>query len=88
LFQSVDPAGGFADSKSAVGADGCDARAVIAAVFQPPQTLQQEVHGLPRPDISDNPAHRMILGSLILRATIILPPQATTKGNLIARTAA
>jgi hypothetical protein len=46
------------DINPAIAMDG-DAGAVVAAVFQPPQALDQEGAGIPLADVSDNAAHAL-----------------------------
>ncbi len=54
--QSVDAAGTFGDLQPAA-ADGGDARAVIAAVFQSPQSLDQKIDGITPADITHDSTH-------------------------------
>jgi hypothetical protein len=56
--QLVDPSDRSVDINPAIAMDG-DAGAVVAAVFQPPQALDQEGAGIPLADVSDNAAHAL-----------------------------
>jgi hypothetical protein len=47
--------------------DNGDAGGVVASVFEPAQTVQQNGHGLSPPNVSDNPAH---LGRNLPSATV------------------
>jgi hypothetical protein len=62
LRQRVDPANGLGDVKLAVGRQRGDARAVVAAVFEPPQPLEQKVVRLAMTDVTDNAAHACASG--------------------------
>ena len=54
--QRVDAAGTFGDLQPAA-ADRGHARAVVAAVFEPPQPLDQKVDGIAPADITHDSAH-------------------------------
>ena len=57
--QVIDSAGRFGDLKIAI-VDRHHAAAIVAAIFQAAQTLDQEIHGLVWPDIADNSTHIQI----------------------------
>jgi hypothetical protein len=56
--QVIDPAGGFRDGELAV-VDRDDAAAVVSAVLQPPQSLDQEIDCLARTDVTDDATHKL-----------------------------
>jgi hypothetical protein len=57
LSQYFDPAGRLRDLDATFARDRADPRAVVAAVFQSPQSFQQELFRPARPDVSDNTTH-------------------------------
>src|SRR5262249_53584261 len=57
FFQEVDASSGFYDRELAFGWDRYDARAVVAAILQAMEPLDQEIHGFAMTDITDNSAH-------------------------------
>ena len=54
--QLVDAAGRFGDGSVAV-VDRDDAAAIVAAIFEPAQTFDEEIDRLVRPDVADDAAH-------------------------------
>ncbi len=60
-LQPIDSAGRLDQGKLALGRDRGHARAVIATVFQAAKADHEELRRFPRPNVSNNSAHRMSL---------------------------
>ncbi len=60
-FEQVDPAGRFDEGEFALRRDCDDARAIVAAIFEPSKSFQQKLDCGPMADITDDATHSWLL---------------------------